>query len=36
MYKPSNYLVVTFFLTYLPEYMTPIPHSIGYQGDTKY
>jgi len=36
MYKPSTYLVVSYFLTYLPEYMRPIPYRIGYQGETKY
>jgi len=36
MYKPSTYLVVTYF--FLPIYlsMRPISYTIGYQGETKY
>jgi hypothetical protein len=34
MYKPSTYLVVTNFLTYL--YMRPISYKIVYQVETKY
>jgi hypothetical protein len=32
MYKPSTYLVVTYFPTYLPIYET-LSYRIGYQGD---
>jgi hypothetical protein len=35
MYKPSTYLVVTYFPTYLPMY-EPISYRIGSQGETKY
>jgi hypothetical protein len=34
MYKPSTYLVVNCFPTYLP--MRFIYYKIGYQGETKY
>jgi len=34
MYKPSTYLVVTYFPTYLC--MKPNSYKIGYQGETKY
>jgi hypothetical protein len=33
MYKPSTYLVVTYFTTL---YVRPISYRIGYQGETKY
>jgi len=36
MYKPSSYLVVTYFPTYLPMYERPISYGIGHQGETKY
>jgi hypothetical protein len=36
MYKPSTYLVVTYFPTYLNIYKRPISYKIGYQGETKY
>jgi hypothetical protein len=36
MYKPSTYLVVTYFPTYLPLYMRPIYYKISYQGEIKY
>jgi hypothetical protein len=35
MYKPSNYLVVTYFPTYSPIYETNF-YIIGYQGETIY
>jgi hypothetical protein len=35
MYKPSTYLVVTYFPTYLPTYETYFL-KIGYQGESKY
>jgi hypothetical protein len=34
MYKPSAYLVVTYFYTYV--YMRPISNRIDNQGETKY
>jgi hypothetical protein len=36
MYKPSSYLVITYFPTYLCTYTRPISYRIGYQGGTKY
>jgi hypothetical protein len=33
MYKPSIYLVVTYFRRYLPIYMRLISYNIGYQGE---
>jgi hypothetical protein len=41
MYKPSTYLVVAYFPTYLPmyaiyHYMRFISYRIGYQGEVKY
>ncbi len=40
MHKPSTYLVIAYFPTYLPIsiyiYMGPISNGIGYQGETKY
>jgi hypothetical protein len=36
MYKPSTYLVVTYFPTYLYLYMGLIFYKIDYQGATKY
>jgi hypothetical protein len=35
MYKPSTYLMVTYFLTYLPIYET-LSYRIGYHGETKF
>jgi hypothetical protein len=38
MYKPSTYLVVTYFPTYLPVYKRPIKkisYRIDYEGETK-
>jgi hypothetical protein len=32
MYKPSIYLIIIYF----PSYMRPISYKIGYQGETKY
>jgi hypothetical protein len=36
MHKPSTYLVIAYFPTYLPIYMGPISNRIGYPGETKY
>jgi len=36
MYKPSTYLLVTYFRIYIYLYMIPISYTIGYQGKTKY
>jgi hypothetical protein len=36
MYKPSTYLIVTYFPTYLPTYLCVRPTRIGYQGEIKY
>jgi hypothetical protein len=35
MYKPSTYLVGTYFPSYLPN-LRPISYGIGYQSETKY
>jgi hypothetical protein len=35
-YKPSTYLIITYFITYLPIYMRLMSYKIGYQGQTKY
>jgi len=36
MYKPSTYLVITYFPTYLPTYIWDlISYRIGYQSETK-
>jgi len=37
MYKPSTYLVVTYFATYLTYiWDLSISYRMGYQGETKY
>jgi hypothetical protein len=36
MYKPSTYLEVAYFPTYLPIYKAYISYRIGYQDETKY
>jgi hypothetical protein len=38
MHKPSTYLLVIYFPTYLPIYMRPIKFltEFGYKGETKY
>jgi hypothetical protein len=36
MYKPTTYLEVAYFPTYLPIYMRPSSYKIGYQIETKW
>jgi hypothetical protein len=38
MYKPSTYLLITYFPTYLSTYIwdPPLSYRIRYQGETKY
>jgi hypothetical protein len=36
MYKPSTYLIVTYFPTYLHLYIRPPSYRIDYQGEIKF